>query len=114
MKAVVFAYHDMGCQGVQALLDAGYEIAAIFTHTDNPSEKAFFGSVSRLAASAGIPVYAPDEVNHPLWIERISQLAPDVIFSFYYCSAAFFFAPKRDKYCTARRCQKDTFCTVQK
>ena len=84
MKAVVFAYHDMGCQGVQALLDAGYEIAAIFTHTDNPGEKAFFGSVSRLAASAGIPVYAPDEVNHPLWIERISQLAPDVIFSFYY------------------------------
>ncbi|EEH93747.1 bifunctional UDP-4-amino-4-deoxy-L-arabinose formyltransferase/UDP-glucuronic acid oxidase ArnA [Citrobacter portucalensis] len=84
MKAVVFAYHDMGCQGVQALLDAGYEIAAIFTHTDNPGEKAFFGSVSRLAASVGIPVYAPDEVNHPLWIERISQLAPDVIFSFYY------------------------------
>lgn len=41
MKAVVFAYHDMGCQGVQALLDAGYEIAAIFTHTDNPGEKAF-------------------------------------------------------------------------
>ena len=84
MKAVVFAYHDMGCQGIQALMDAGYEIAAIFTHTDNPGEKAFFGSVSRLAASAGIPVYAPDEVNHPLWIERISQLAPDVIFSFYY------------------------------
>lgn len=41
MKAVVFAYHDMGCQGVRALLDAGYEIAAIFTHTDNPGEKAF-------------------------------------------------------------------------
>lgn len=41
MKTVVFAYHDMGCQGVQALLDAGYEIAAIFTHTDNPGEKAF-------------------------------------------------------------------------
>lgn len=30
------------------------------------------------------------------------------------CSAAIFFAPKRDKFCTARRCQKDTFCTVQK
>lgn len=29
MKAVIFAYHDMGCQGVQAVLDAGYEIAAI-------------------------------------------------------------------------------------
>lgn len=42
MKAVVFAYHDMGCQGIQALLDAGYDIAAIFTHTDNPGENAFW------------------------------------------------------------------------
>ncbi|MGV4275837.1 bifunctional UDP-4-amino-4-deoxy-L-arabinose formyltransferase/UDP-glucuronic acid oxidase ArnA [Citrobacter farmeri] len=84
MKAVVFAYHDMGCLGVQAVLDAGYDIAAIFTHADNPGENAFFGSVSRLAADAGIPVYAPDDVNHPIWTERISQLAPDVIFSFYY------------------------------
>ncbi|STS86879.1 Polymyxin resistance protein ArnA_DH [Klebsiella variicola] len=32
MKAVVFAYHDMGCTGIQSLLDAGYDIAAIFTH----------------------------------------------------------------------------------
>ncbi|AUZ67227.1 bifunctional UDP-4-amino-4-deoxy-L-arabinose formyltransferase/UDP-glucuronic acid oxidase ArnA [Citrobacter amalonaticus] len=84
MKAVVFAYHDMGCLGVQAVLDAGYDIAAIFTHADNPGENTFFGSVSRLAAEAGIPVYAPDDVNHPIWAERISQLAPDVIFSFYY------------------------------
>ena len=84
MKAVVFAYHDMGCLGVQALIDAGYDIAAIFTHTDNPGENAFFGSVSRLAADAGIPVYAPDNVNHPIWVERIHQLAPEVIFSFYY------------------------------
>lgn len=67
MKAVIFAYHDMGCQGVQAVLDAGYEIAAIFTHADNPAENTFFGSVSRLAAELGIPVYAPDNVNHPIW-----------------------------------------------
>lgn len=42
MKAVVFAYHDMGCLGVQAVLDAGYDIAAIFTHADNPGENAFW------------------------------------------------------------------------
>lgn len=59
MKAVVFAYHDMGCQGIEALLDAGYDITAIFTHADNPAEKAFFGSVSRLGADAGIPVFCP-------------------------------------------------------
>ena len=74
----------MGCLGIEALLAAGYEISAIFTHTDNPGEKAFYGSVARLAAERGIPVYAPDDVNHPLWVERIAQLSPDVIFSFYY------------------------------
>lgn len=84
MKTVVFAYHDMGCLGIEALLAAGYEISAIFTHTDNPGEKAFYGSVARLAAERGIPVYATDDVNHPLWVERIAQLSPDVIFSFYY------------------------------
>ncbi|HAO9169568.1 TPA: bifunctional UDP-4-amino-4-deoxy-L-arabinose formyltransferase/UDP-glucuronic acid oxidase ArnA [Escherichia coli] len=84
MKTVVFAYHDMGCLGIEALLAAGYEISAIFTHTDNPGEKAFYGSVARLAAERGIPVYAPDNVNHPMWVERIAQLSPEVIFSFYY------------------------------
>ncbi|SUH36176.1 lipopolysaccharide modification protein [Salmonella enterica subsp. enterica] len=44
----------------------------------------FFGSVSRLAAELGIPVYAPDNVNHPIWVDRIAELAPDIIFSFYY------------------------------
>ncbi|EML8606580.1 bifunctional UDP-4-amino-4-deoxy-L-arabinose formyltransferase/UDP-glucuronic acid oxidase ArnA [Escherichia coli] len=97
MKTVVFAYHDMGCLGIEALLAAGYEISAIFTHTDNPGEKAFYGSVARLAAERGIPVYAPDNVNHPLWVERIAHLAPEVIFSFYYrhliCDAILQLAP---------------------
>ncbi|KNC88357.1 bifunctional UDP-4-amino-4-deoxy-L-arabinose formyltransferase/UDP-glucuronic acid oxidase ArnA [Trabulsiella odontotermitis] len=84
MKAVVFAYHDMGCAGIQALLDAGYDIEAIFTHPDNANENHFFGSVARIAAEQGIQVYAPDDVNHPLWIERIRAMNPDVMFSFYY------------------------------
>ncbi|MRS16378.1 bifunctional UDP-4-amino-4-deoxy-L-arabinose formyltransferase/UDP-glucuronic acid oxidase ArnA [Enterobacteriaceae bacterium RIT691] len=84
MKAVVFAYHDMGCTGIQALLDAGYDIAAIFTHPDSTGENNFFGSVARLAAEQGITVYAPEDVNHPLWVDRIQAMSPDVIFSFYY------------------------------
>lgn len=83
-KAVVFAYHDIGCVGLQALLGAGYEIAAVFTHADDPKEKTFFGSVAQLCARHGIPVHAPEDPNHPLWVERIDKLAPDFIFSFYY------------------------------
>ena len=83
-KTVVFAYHDIGCAGIEALRAAGYEIAAVFTHPDDPSENRFFGSVAQLCARHGIPVHAPEDVNHPLWIERIRQLTPDFIFSFYY------------------------------
>ncbi|MDF7658852.1 bifunctional UDP-4-amino-4-deoxy-L-arabinose formyltransferase/UDP-glucuronic acid oxidase ArnA [Erwiniaceae bacterium L1_54_6] len=84
MKTIVFAYHDMGCAGINALLQAGFEISAIFTHPDAANENHFFGSVARIAAEQGIPVYAPDDVNHPLWVDRIKAMAPEIIFSFYY------------------------------
>lgn len=83
-KAVVFAYHDIGCAGIEALLTAGYDIAAVFTHADDPKENNFYGSVAQLCARNGIPVHAPEDANHPLWVERIAKLNPDYIFSFYY------------------------------
>lgn len=83
-KTVVFAYHDIGCAGIEALIAAQYEIAAVFTHADDPNENCFFASVAQLCARHGIPVHAPEDVNHPLWIERIRQLEPEFIFSFYY------------------------------
>ena len=83
-KAVVFAYHDIGCAGIEALLGAGYDIAAVFTHADDPKENNFYGSVAQLCARHGIPVHAPEDANHPLWVERIAKLNPEYIFSFYY------------------------------
>jgi len=84
MKAVVFAYHDIGCVGIDALRRHGYEIAAVFTHRDDPAENTWFRSVAVEAAGHDLPVFAPDDVNHPLWVERIRRLEPDVLFSFYY------------------------------
>ncbi|WP_374439933.1 bifunctional UDP-4-amino-4-deoxy-L-arabinose formyltransferase/UDP-glucuronic acid oxidase ArnA [Pseudomonas panipatensis] len=83
-KTIVFAYHDIGCAGIEALLSAGYQIDAVFTHADDPRENRFFGSVAQLCAQRGIPVHAPEDVNHPLWIARIRELEPRFIFSFYY------------------------------
>jgi UDP-4-amino-4-deoxy-L-arabinose formyltransferase/UDP-glucuronic acid dehydrogenase (UDP-4-keto-hexauronic acid decarboxylating) len=84
MKAVVFAYHDIGCEGLLALLRHGYEVQTVFTHRDDPNENLWFGSVADVAAAHGIPVFAPADVNHPLWIARLRELAPDIVFSFYY------------------------------
>ncbi|MGF1770812.1 bifunctional UDP-4-amino-4-deoxy-L-arabinose formyltransferase/UDP-glucuronic acid oxidase ArnA [Vibrio maritimus] len=84
MKVVVFAYHNIGCTGVRSLLEAGVEIEAVFTHVDDSNENVFFESVAKLAAKNGIPVYAPEDVNHPLWVEKIRAMKPDALFSFYY------------------------------
>ncbi|KHS84083.1 bifunctional UDP-4-amino-4-deoxy-L-arabinose formyltransferase/UDP-glucuronic acid oxidase ArnA [Pectobacterium carotovorum] len=84
MKAIVFAYHDIGCVGLEALKLAGYEIQAVFTHSDALGENHFYGSVAKAAAEMDVPVFAPEDINHPLWVNRIRELAPDVIFSFYY------------------------------
>lgn len=84
MKAIAFAYHDVGCAGIEALLRNDFEIPFVLTHSDDPAENVWFDSVAELAASRGIPVFAPDDPNHPLWVEQVRQAAPDVIFSFYY------------------------------
>ncbi|NCC25807.1 MAG: formyltransferase, partial [Deltaproteobacteria bacterium] len=84
MKALVLAYSTIGCTGLQAVLDHGFDVQAVITHTDDPAETQWFESVAELAASRSIPVHAPLDVNHPLWVETIRAMAPDVIFSFYY------------------------------
>ena len=84
MKCVVLAYHNIGCVGIEALLRNGWEIEAIFTHRDNPNENIWFSSVAELAAEKNIPVFAPEDINHPVWVGRIRALAPDFLFSFYY------------------------------
>ena len=84
MKTVVFAYHDFGCTGIKALLAAGFDISAVFTHQDNPHERVYFESVARLCAEHNIPSYVPDRLDHPLWRAQIEAMAPAFIFSFYY------------------------------
>ena len=84
MKAIVLAYHNIGCIGIKALIENGFEIAAVFTHKNDPNENIWFDSVAELASSHGIPVYSPENINHPIWVKKIENIAPDILFSFYY------------------------------
>jgi len=84
MRCVVLAYHNIGCRGIKALIKNGFDISAVFTHRDNPGENIWFDSVAETAASLDIPLFAPDDINHPLWVNKIRELNPDIIFSFYY------------------------------
>jgi methionyl-tRNA formyltransferase len=83
MRSVVCAYSDVGYACLERLLDLGAEIAAVFTHDDDPGEEIWFRSVRRLAEEHGLPMFAPERLDAD-WVERLRAWQPDFLFSFYY------------------------------
>jgi len=83
---LVFAYHDVGYECLDALIQNDEYVLAVITHKDDPGEEIWFRSVAGLAKKYGIPAHTPESVNTPDWIERIRSWAPDLILSFYYRS----------------------------
>jgi methionyl-tRNA formyltransferase len=85
-RAVVFAYHDVGVRCLKTLLSANVEVPLVVTVRDDPKENRWFASVADTAREYGLPVVMPDDANDPELAERVAQLEPDLIFSFYYRS----------------------------
>jgi methionyl-tRNA formyltransferase len=84
VRAVVFAYHDVGVRCLRTLLAHGVDIPLLLTHADSAGERIWFDSVARHAAWHGIRVLTPDDPNTPDIIGEIAAARPDFLFSFYY------------------------------
>jgi methionyl-tRNA formyltransferase len=84
LRAVVFAYHDVGVNCLKALLTAGIQVDLVVTHQDDPNENVWFGSVAKLCVEKNIPHITPNANELVDLIPRLQTLAPDYIFSFYY------------------------------
>jgi methionyl-tRNA formyltransferase len=82
-RAIVFAYSSIGYECLTELLESGLEIAALFTHEDDPEEERWFRSVRELAEENGVPVLTPEKLGEDEF-HRIEGLRPDLIFSFSY------------------------------
>jgi methionyl-tRNA formyltransferase len=100
-RAVVFAYHEVGVRCLRTLLARGVEVPLLFTHADAPGEQIWFDSVARHARWHGITALTPENPNLPEVVERIRELRPEFLFSFYYRSmlgAELLSLPKRGAY----------------
>jgi len=84
IRAVAFAYHNVGVRCLSVLLAHGVDVALVVTHKDNPKETIWFDSVAELATLHGIPTITPDNPNMPEVVAQIRALEPDLFFSFYY------------------------------
>lgn len=84
MRAVVFAYHDVGVHCLKTLLAAGIQVDLVVTHQDDPNENVWFASVIQLCSEQNIPYITPSAGELIDLIPQLQQIAPDYIFSFYY------------------------------
>jgi methionyl-tRNA formyltransferase len=65
-------------------LERGDNVVALMTHEDNPGENIWFETPAGAAAAHGVPVHTPLSPNSPEWIERITEMRPDLVLSVYY------------------------------
>jgi methionyl-tRNA formyltransferase len=81
---VVFAYQEVGYVCLEELLEQDAEVVGLVTHADAPGENVWWRSVADLARRHGIPVFVPENVNAPEFVQTLRELRPDLIFSFYF------------------------------
>ncbi len=84
IRAVVFAYHDVGVRCLKVLQASGVEIALVVTHENQANENCWFESVAALATTRGWPLHKTSEANSPSLLKMIKETSADFIFSFYY------------------------------
>jgi methionyl-tRNA formyltransferase len=84
VRAVVFAYHNVGARCLRVLRAHGIDVPLVVTHADDPSEAQWFDRVADVADDLDVRWIAPPDANHSDVVARIAALAPDFLFSFYY------------------------------
>ena len=82
MKILFMGTPDFAVPSLQALLDAGHDITAVFTQPDKPKNRGMklqAPPVKELAVAHGIPVYQPVKLRDGTAMEIIRQHNPELI-----------------------------------
>ncbi len=83
-RVLLAAYSEVGVVCLEELLSQGANVVGVYSHADDQFEEIWFRSVARTATEAGIPVFTPEDINSREEIDRIRDLKPDILFSFYF------------------------------
>lgn len=82
MRIVFAGTPEFAAQHLQALLDAGREIVAVYTQPDRPAgrgQKLAPSPVKQLALQHGIAVYQPQTLRDPAAQTELAALTPDLM-----------------------------------
>ena len=84
MRAVVFAYSNVGDRCLRVLHAGGVDLPLVVTHRDRPGETLWFRRVADTAAELQVPVVYADDAHDDALAARVAAARPDLIFSFYF------------------------------
>ncbi len=84
MRAVVFAYSNVGDRCLRVLRAQGVEVSLVVTHRDRAGETLWFERVADTAAELGLDIFYGDGLGEAELLARVAGAGPDLIFSFYY------------------------------
>lgn len=82
MKIVFMGTPDFAVNTLEALIEAGHEIALVVTQPDKAkgrSGKPVYSPVKETAIAHGLIVAQPEKVKEPDFVDRLQSIAPDVI-----------------------------------
>ena len=82
MRIVFAGTPEFAAQHLQALLDAGRQIVAVYTQPDRPAgrgQKLMPSPVKQLAVQHGIAVYQPQTLRDPVAQAELAALQPDLM-----------------------------------
>lgn len=82
MRVVFMGTPDFAVQSLNALVNAGHDVAAVITQPDRPKgrgNKLAFPEVKKRALELDLPVHQPDSVKDEAFLELLKGYQPDVI-----------------------------------
>lgn len=82
MRIVFAGTPEFAAQHLQALLDAGRDIVAVYTQPDRPAgrgQKLMPSPVKQLAQQHGLPVYQPQTLRDPAAQAELAALRPELM-----------------------------------
>ena len=85
MRIVFMGTPDFAEESLRALLEAGEDVAAVFTQPDKPRGRGMqesFSPVKTLAVERGIPVYQPVTFKDGAATELLRMLAPELLVAY--------------------------------
>lgn len=81
LRIVYMGTPDFAVAPLRRLVEEGYNIVGVVTMSDKPAGRGLHmqaSAVKRYAVEAGLPVYQPEKLKDPQFVETLRSLAPDL------------------------------------